>query len=56
VVEPAIGPRLAEIVADPGDTLSARPCDPDALLTMATVPSDDAQFTIAVRSAVDPSL
>ena len=42
--------KLALMEADPTPVAAARPKDPAALLTLATLPSEEAQVTVAVRS------
>ncbi len=49
-------PNDAEIVVEPALSPSATPCEPDALLTVATAGIDELQMTDPVRSWVVPSL
>ena len=51
-VLPDTPPNAAVIVAVPGPTDVARPCEPGALLITATAASDELQTTSAVRSCV----
>ena len=46
--EPETAPRVAVIVADPTPELVARPCDPEALLTTATLADDEDHVTFVV--------
>ncbi len=56
VVIPETVPELAEIVAMPVLTLVASPLEPDVLLMVAMVASEELQCAVAVRSCVDLSV
>ena len=55
VVEPAMFPDVAVIVAEPTATEVARPLEPAALLIVAMAVLDELQVTAAVRFWVVPS-
>ena len=55
-VEPAIVPSVAVIVIDPWPIDVASPLEPDALLIVATVASDELQVTVPVTSCVEASV
>ena len=50
VVLPEIAPLVAEIVVPPTAAELAKPCEPAALLIVATLALDEAQLTWVVRS------
>src|SRR5256712_2850239 len=56
VVLPETPPKVAVIVVVPAATDVARPCDPPALLIVATAVLDELQVTWVVRSCVVLSL
>ena len=56
VVEPKAAPLAAEIVADPVPTATVSPLEPAALLTDATVVSDELQATTVVKFCVELSV
>src|SRR5207247_9688111 len=56
VVLPETPPKVAVIVVVPAATDVARPCDPPALLIVATAVLDELQATWVVRSCVVLSL
>ena len=56
VVDPEMLPEVAVIVTDPRLMPLASPLEPDALLTDATVLSEDVQLTDAVRFCVELSV
>ena len=56
VVLPETPPKVAVIVVVPAATDVARPCDPPALLIVATAVLDELQVTWVVRSCVVKSL
>src|SRR5262245_19152155 len=56
VVSPITSLLVAEMLLLPTPAADARPCEPAALLTVATVPSDEAQVTCVVRSCVELSV
>jgi hypothetical protein len=55
-VAPAIVPSVAVIVTDPCLSDEASPLEPDALLIVATVMSEELQVTAAVTSCVEASV
>ena len=55
-VTPAIVPRVALIVTEPSLTDVASPFDPNALLIVATVVSEELQVTAPVTSCVEVSV
>ena len=55
VVEPVMLPNVAVTVEVPAARQDARPLEPAALLTVATVVLDELQVTVAVRFCVVPS-
>ena len=55
-VEPVNEPRLAEISEAPVPTPVAVPCDPGALLIVATVADEEVQVVFDVMFAVVPSV
>jgi hypothetical protein len=56
VVEPVREPRAAEISEVPCATPVAVPCDPDALLIVATVAGEEVHVVFVVMFAVVPSV
>lgn len=56
VVEPVTPLSVAEIVVEPMFAVDARPCEPAALLMVATSVSLEAQVIVAVRFCVDASV
>ena len=56
VVLPEMAPLAAEIVVLPTAAELASPCEPAALLTVATLVLLDAQVTCVVRFCVEPSV
>ena len=56
VVSPVTSPLIADTVVLPTPAAVARPFEPAALLTVATVSSEEAQVTCAVRSCVELSV
>ena len=56
VVDPLIDPNAAVMSVEPTLTPKATPCDPTALLIVATVVVDEVQVTEVVRFLVLPSL
>ena len=55
VVDADTLPDLALILVEPEATAVASPCEPAALLMVATLVDDELQVTEAVRSWVEPS-
>ena len=55
LVEPVTTLSVAEIVVWPWPTPVAKPCEPAALLMVATPPADEAHVTCVVRFCVVPS-
>jgi hypothetical protein len=56
VVEPLIAPNVACIVVVPKRAIVANPCEPDALLIVATLGADELHAAVLVRFCVLPSL
>ena len=56
VVLPEMLPLVAEIVVLPAAAELARPCEPPALLIVATLVLDEAQVTCVVRFCVELSV
>jgi len=55
-VEPDIAPMALDMVAVPIAWVLARPCEPDALLTVATPPVSEAQVDTPVTSWTELSV
>lgn len=55
-VEPDMAPMALEMVAVPIAWVLATPCEPDALLTVATLPVSEAQVDMAVTSCTELSV
>ena len=55
VVEPEVPPKVALVLVEPGLVPVTNPCDPCALLTVATPTTLETQIADAVRSSVEPS-
>ncbi len=56
IVEPVTAPIAPEIVVVPIPVVLARPCEPDALLMVATLVADEAQVDMAVTSRAELSV
>jgi hypothetical protein len=56
VVEPLIAPNAASIVVVPKPAAVANPCEPDALLIVATFDANALHVAVLVRFCVLPSL
>ena len=56
MVLPEMAPLVAEIVALPAAAELASPCEPAALLIVATLVLLEAQVTCVVRFCVEPSV
>jgi hypothetical protein len=56
VVEPLIAPNAASILVVPKPDAVANPCEPEALLIVATLDADALHAAVLVRFCVLPSL
>jgi hypothetical protein len=56
LVDPDMPPKLAVIVVVPGPTAVASPTEPDTLLMVATLTSDELHVTCEEMSCFEPSL